>query len=589
MPEHASDISDITSNSGICQKSKTCKSLEDKMMDEILDKAQKKRMSWRLDKAKKAHELTASDNSETIPEETESRVSKLLISRIYVVDSKLFNLGKVLDIESNIGGNNNGHLYKKERSPAVARHEHALLVLLSQLPAVARAQRNRVGGRFHGSTTGADLYKKERSPAVARHEHALLVLLSQLPAVARAQRNRVAKGASKWCLEAFVNKFIDEKETELSFEQIQELFLSNLQQIINQKNVDSPIRAFCADYTEWIQSWKGQAVSKACKEFYEEWIDLGISLRQKRKHKEIAEDFVSENAKYIAFRNTISQRPKRAQTPSHQSRAQTPPHQSRAQTPPPKSSRSLTPTTPNKRMIEHEKVKQYIESIQIVCMFGTNKSKSEELVGKDLASKISSYRKRIPSTWTNSLEKYLKNAFNLYESTFGTLEFDWIESHAQSAKIMKSSIDSGILLVDVNGVRVRDYKEIFHMEVSGPPSNPTIRHTTGDTKKTLHTDILNLVDVLRDHLDLDVKLAKEVKVYSMQVIAYRLTLYALSMMEDGRFVAYELSSAELPFDFDSRSKYMAVLRMMAIFHDEIVHQTVIMNEIDSILIPSEGT
>jgi len=63
----------------------------------------------------------------------------------------------------------------------------------------------------------------------------------------------IEEPASKWCLEAFVNKFVDEKETELSFEQIQELFLANLRQIINQKNVDSPIRAFCTDYTEWIQ------------------------------------------------------------------------------------------------------------------------------------------------------------------------------------------------------------------------------------------------------------------------------------------------------------------------------------------------
>ncbi|CAG8438422.1 3079_t:CDS:2 [Acaulospora colombiana] len=137
----------------------------------------------------------------------------------------------------------------------------------------------------------------------------------------------IEKPASKWCLEAFINKFIDEKETELCFEQIHELFLSNLQQIMNQKNVDSPIRAFCADYTEWIQEY----------------------LYGKNANKEIAEDFVSENAKYIAFQNAIRQRHKRAQTPSHQSRAQTPP---------PKSSQSLTPTTPNKRKIEHEKVKQ---------------------------------------------------------------------------------------------------------------------------------------------------------------------------------------------------------------------------------------
>ncbi|CAG8693444.1 1090_t:CDS:1, partial [Funneliformis mosseae] len=58
----------------------------------------------------------------------------------------------------------------------------------SKLPAVARRSHN------------GHLYKKERSSAVARHEHALLVLLSQLPAVARAQSNRVAKGGLAFTL-----------------------------------------------------------------------------------------------------------------------------------------------------------------------------------------------------------------------------------------------------------------------------------------------------------------------------------------------------------------------------------------------------
>ena len=59
--------------------------------------------------------------------------------------------------------------------------------------------------------------------------------------------------ASKWCLESFVNMFVDEKETDLTFEQIQELLLANLDQIVNQKNVVPPIRAFCSSYIEWIQ------------------------------------------------------------------------------------------------------------------------------------------------------------------------------------------------------------------------------------------------------------------------------------------------------------------------------------------------
>ncbi|CAG8762616.1 12465_t:CDS:2, partial [Racocetra fulgida] len=36
MSENISDISDIASNSGVCQKSKTCKSLEDKVIDKFL-------------------------------------------------------------------------------------------------------------------------------------------------------------------------------------------------------------------------------------------------------------------------------------------------------------------------------------------------------------------------------------------------------------------------------------------------------------------------------------------------------------------------------------------------------------------------
>ncbi|CAG8725360.1 14612_t:CDS:2, partial [Funneliformis mosseae] len=130
-------------------------------------------------------------------------------------------------------------------------------------------------------------------------------------------------------------------------------------------------------------------------------------------------------------------------------------------------------------------------------------------------------------------------------------------------------------------------REIWQMEVSGPPSTSTNHHTVGDTKKSIQTDILNLVGVLSNHLDLDVKIAKDIKVFSTQVIGI-LTMYAFSMQEDGIFFTYELVSAELPFDFHSRSKYMAVFRLMAIFHDEIVQQKAIMDKIDRILVPCEG-
>jgi hypothetical protein len=50
----------------------------------------------------------------------------------------------------------------------------------------------------------------------------------------------------------------------------------------------------------------------------------------------------------------------------------------------------------------------------------------------------------------------------------------------------------------------------------------------------------------------------------------RLTLYTLSMMEDGRFLAAELASTTLPFSFAARVRFKGVLKMMAIFNVDIM-------------------
>src|ERR1041384_6822430 len=52
--------------------------------------------------------------------------------------------------------------------------------------------------------------------------------------------------------------------------------------------------------------------------------------------------------------------------------------------------------------------------------------------------------------------------------------------------------------------------DVWHMEVSGGPSNATDIHTVGDTIKTLRMDVLNLIRVLRNHLDLFVKLTGDI-------------------------------------------------------------------------------
>jgi hypothetical protein len=94
----------------------------------------------------------------------------------------------------------------------------------------------------------------------------------------------------------------------------------------------------------------------------------------------------------------------------------------------------------------------------------------------------------------------ISSIFKFYEATFLDLEFDWIESHARSAKLMKSATNSGIVKVDSKATRYSDGLDVWHMEVSGGPSNATDIHTVGDTIKTLRMDVLNLIRVLRNHL-----------------------------------------------------------------------------------------
>ncbi|CAG8553887.1 12758_t:CDS:10 [Ambispora leptoticha] len=140
----------------------------------------------------------------------------------------------------------------------------------------------------------------------------------------------------------------------------------------------------------------------------------------------------------------------------------------------------------------------------------------------------------------------ISSLFKFYETTFGKISFDWIESHSPAGKLTKSASNSGIIKVDMRGVRLLDDKEVFHMEVSGPPSLSSKQHCTDDTKKSLRTDILNLIAILLEHINLSVEVATRIKVFSFQVIKYRITFYSLNMLNDGSFLSSELFSALFP-------------------------------------------
>jgi len=73
--------------------------------------------------------------------------------------------------------------------------------------------------------------------------------------------------------------------------------------------------------------------------------------------------------------------------------------------------------------------------------------------------------------------------------------------------------------VDAKATRHSDGLDVWHMEVAGPSDNASDNHIMNDAKKALRTDLLNLVAILRNHLDCDVNIATKIKVFCTQAVS----------------------------------------------------------------------
>ncbi|CAG8502447.1 27289_t:CDS:2 [Dentiscutata erythropus] len=249
---------------------------------------------------------------------------------------------------------------------------------------------------------------------------------------------------------------------------------------------------------------------------------------------------------------------------------------------PPQTPRELAHllNTPNKRPIEKEELWHYTQTNFVIYAFTLTKEELNVEIGTKLSEELSFMRERNPVIWNSALEEYLDTTLNEsgnkfkdllqlrrrwpYYETFLTLDIDWIEFHSRLAKILKSESNSGIVLVDAKATRHFDGQDIWHLEVAGSPCNATDKHILGNSKKTFQTDILNLISILREHLDCEIELATKIKVFSTQSINTRLTLHSLNLLPNGRFLSCELASA-----------------------DEIVRQEILLEEINKQVIRSK--
>ncbi|CAJ0637019.1 7277_t:CDS:2 [Entrophospora sp. SA101] len=402
--------------------------------------------------------------------------------------------------------------------------------------------------------------------------------------------------ASEWSLEAYTNYILEQPDVTINFEQVFINFTESLDQIHQLFVVPLSIRTVCQKYIDWLKTLTGRYVIEACRKFF----DAKILLKKKVSMKAVVEETINLTSHTEAYQSylqpsilsNIEPLPFEYEIPSSQSSPGSP---------------SII-RTPNKRPFENPEVKKYCQDSTIVCAFGMKPKDLEAEIGKELVQEVLSTHKVNPLLWTSKFEEYIDNILK--------------KSGDEFEKALQKNVDTGdelfhlyckkILidfyhLVDINqsmsrkiserkyityniaslfkfyettfGTRLSDDQEVWQMEVAGPPWHPTTTHTINDTKKTFRSDILNLVSILQNNLDCDIDLAIKIKVFCTQAIGTRLTLYALNILPDGRFLATELISAVVPFSWSGRSKYKAILQMMSIFHDELTKQEELMEKI----------
>src|SRR5579871_5745151 len=103
--------------------------------------------------------------------------------------------------------------------------------------------------------------------------------------------------------------------------------------------------------------------------------------------------------------------------------------------------------------------------------------------------------------------------------------------------------------MDLLVICLSDGMEILNTEVSGFPFKVTITHTVGDVKKLLMISICSLCKIFGNNLDCSIKDTKGIKTYSIQVIDEQLTFISVSITNQKKYLAIEITSCMISFSF----------------------------------------
>lgn len=155
--------------------------------------------------------------------------------------------------------------------------------------------------------------------------------------------------------------------------------------------------------------------------------------------------------------------------------------------------------------------------------------------------------------------------FKAIQSFYREYKFDWIEVQLDCIKDMKLLFPKfDLTLNKADGVCIKSAsnKEIVFIEVSGGPEDIVEKHVREDTEKLIKEAMFGLVSLLRDYLDKNVEISKNVRTYMVQVIGDRMTLSEIRLVEKHLYTVSQIKSAVLPFSFDEVEKFLEIFELL---------------------------
>ncbi|CAG8533232.1 90_t:CDS:1 [Funneliformis mosseae] len=134
---------------------------------------------------------------------------------------------------------------------------------------------------------------------------------------------------------------------------------------------------------------------------------------------------------------------------------------------------------------------------------------------------------------------------------------------------------------DLLVLRLSDATEIIYVEVSRSPYKSKKKHTVRDAKKLLMMAVCNLCRILMNNFDCPIEIAKKVRLYSIQAIRNKLILFAVSLVDNKKYLAIELASCIILYSLKTIKCYTKIFNFFKIIRNKFIKQEKLLEKIYS--------